>query len=90
MAELCKLLKLSDTKRNRDRISEAMIRFKIRPKIRPYTREVLIDKLKAVSKQLGRTPNIRELDKLQDAPGKGTYMRFFGSWGAAKKAAGLV
>ena len=54
-----------------------------------YSREELLNHLRALAKQLGRTPTCRDLDEA----GKmsyATYYEHFGSWGRAQKAAGLV
>ncbi len=56
----------------------------------PYTDERLIEILHTLSVELGgRPPTCRELRDRRDLPTPGTYIRRFGSWSAAKAAAGL-
>jgi hypothetical protein len=89
LGELCDLLKLENIQRNRCRIAEALLRFKIRPKSKPYTKQELIIKLKLFAKKLKRTPVPKDLDRNPKMPGKGTYIKYFGSWAKAKTVAGI-
>jgi hypothetical protein len=56
---------------------------------KPQMRDYLIERLQALAARLGRTPFQREVDADADSPCRVTYVRRFGSWHAALKAAGL-
>ena len=54
-----------------------------------WTREELIELLVKLGEKLGRTPVIKDVGADKDMPSAYAYMRFFGSWNKALKAAGL-
>lgn len=89
LGEICVKLGIQNSQRNRSRIAEALVRYKIREKTRPYSKDELILELKKFARKLGRSPSPKDLDKARDVPGKGTYARIFGSWKNAKKVAGV-
>ena len=54
-----------------------------------FDAQSLIDTLRDVAADLGRTPFKREWERAGFQPCARTYLRRFGSWGAAVDAAGL-
>ncbi len=54
------------------------------------TNEELIDLLKAKAESLGRTPTIRDINSDKSMPSTMPYIKIFGSWNQALKAAGLT
>jgi hypothetical protein len=58
---------------------------------RRYTDEQILDQLRASAERLGRSPTMREFAADQEAEvHPQTVIEHFGSWNAAKRAAGLV
>ena len=56
--------------------------------MKTYKRNTLIKELQYLAEYLGRTPKCQELDDLM--PSLNTFIRYFGSWNLALKAAGLT
>ena len=56
--------------------------------MKTYKRNTLIKELQYFAEYLGRTPKCQELDDLM--PSLNTFIRYFGSWNLALKAAGLT
>jgi hypothetical protein len=54
-----------------------------------YSDEYLLDALRALAAELGRSPTSNEMLARPDLPASGTYAHRFGSWNAALEAAGL-
>jgi uncharacterized protein YejL (UPF0352 family) len=54
-----------------------------------YSDEYLLDALRDLAAELGRSPTGQELLDSHDLPRPGTYVHRFGNWNAALKAAGL-
>ncbi|MBR3252842.1 DEAD/DEAH box helicase family protein [Candidatus Saccharibacteria bacterium] len=54
-----------------------------------YTKEELIEALQKKARELGRTPTEKEVDMDPRMPTIGPYIRVFGNWNDALKAAGL-
>ncbi len=58
---------------------------------RRYTDEEILEELRAAAKRLGKSPTMREFAKDPDARvHPQTVIEHFGTWNAAKRAAGLV
>jgi hypothetical protein len=62
--------------------------------LEPYRRptfsdEQLLQILRDLAAELGRTPLLRELQARSDLPSSSVYTRRFGGWNAALQAAGL-
>ncbi|MDR2063293.1 MAG: hypothetical protein LBQ02_00670 [Candidatus Nomurabacteria bacterium] len=53
-----------------------------------YTKEILIEQLRKKAEELGRTPTRKDLG--QGVAAQQTYVDYFGTYGAALRAAGLV
>ncbi len=56
---------------------------------REWTKEEIILALQKLAEELGRTPRASDLDNRSDMPGRGTTIRYFGSFNNALIAAGL-
>ena len=54
----------------------------------PYTRNVIVSYIKAVSELTGKSPTYRDLNQVP-GPAARTIVRHFGTWSKALKAAGL-
>jgi hypothetical protein len=54
-----------------------------------YTKEQLIFYLKKLSVELKKTPTIKDINKNKSIPSSSTYLKRFGRWNNALKAAGL-
>ena len=54
-----------------------------------YTNEQLIEILQKLAEELGRTPTAKSMQERKDLPSDSMYLRRFGSWKNAIKAAGL-
>lgn len=54
-----------------------------------YTDEELLDALRELAEQLGRTPKNDDVDALPDFPGRKAFSNHFGTWNNALRAAGL-
>lgn len=54
-----------------------------------YTNEQLIEILQKLAEELGRTPTVKSMRERKDLPSDSIYLRRFGSWKNAIKAAGL-
>lgn len=57
---------------------------------RKYSDEELLDMLRQLSKELGRTVTVPDVDHEEGYPDSSTYVRRFGSWNKAKEKAGLA
>ncbi|MBT3720088.1 hypothetical protein HN789_05095 [archaeon] len=57
--------------------------------MKKYTKEQLIFYLKKYSKELKKTPTIKDINKNKKVPSSSTYMKRFGSWNNSLKKAGL-
>lgn len=86
--ELMQLLNIENTQRNRSRIGEAIRRYNLKPPHQSYSKKVLVEIFKKYNQENGKIPTPKELDKIKELPGKGTIMRFFGSWKNFRKALG--
>ena len=58
--------------------------------INGYSNEELVTLLKAKAESLGRTPTTRDIRSDKDMPSVNTYVKRFGSWQNALRAAGLL
>ena len=58
--------------------------------MKKYTKEQLIFYLKKYSKELKKTPTIKDINKNKKVPSSSTYMKRFGSWNNSLKKAGLT
>jgi hypothetical protein len=56
---------------------------------RTYSDQELLDDLRALAAELGRSPTQAEMLARPDLPTPATYRNRFGSWSAAQRAAGL-
>ena len=54
-----------------------------------YTDEQLLQTLRDLAAELGRSPTINDLQRRRDLPLRNTYIKRFKSWKAALEAAGL-
>jgi 5-methylcytosine-specific restriction endonuclease McrA len=54
-----------------------------------YTREFLITELQRLAKELGHSPKFNELRGTNIGPDANIYVKVFGTWNAAKEAAGV-
>ena len=54
-----------------------------------WTDEEMIELLVELSKKLGRTPKIRDVNAAEDMPSSPTYIKHFGSWNNALRVAKL-
>jgi hypothetical protein len=78
-------------RRARPRIDEAELAAFRAGLRRRYTDEQILDELRASAKRLGRSPTMREFARDPDARlHPQTVIEHFGTWNAAKRAAGLV
>ena len=57
--------------------------------MKKYTQEQLIQNLKHLSREIGRTPRVEDFQKQVGYPSFKTYFQRFGSWNNALKLAGL-
>ncbi|MFH0875836.1 MAG: hypothetical protein V1859_07905 [archaeon] len=58
--------------------------------MKKYTKEQLIFFLKKLSKELKRTPTIKDMNKSDGYPSATTYMKRFGTWNDALTTANLT
>lgn len=55
-----------------------------------YSEEEMLDWLREVSAELGKSPSVADINQHPNAPSASSYEYRFGSWNAAKKLAGLT
>ncbi len=57
--------------------------------MKKYTKEQLLFYLKKTASEFKKSPTIEDLNRARELPSSTTYIKRFGSWNAALKAAGL-
>ena len=65
-----------------------MVKYK-RDKVREYTKDELLQKLRDWAKEHNKSPTSNEILRDFDMPHPTTYIKFFGTWNKAKEEAGL-